>query len=1183
MNQCNDSDNVNKFHAPDNEEDLIAKIDQAQENIEENITELRVNDIEYDKGCFYKSGFITDISGDHVMIDEDYFCETKDIVPTDLKVRDEVYYMAYKKNKDSDIKIRKILYKIETTWDIDDEETPINYSLPQNFNAKHEDTSQQRLDFNHKVVIVRDKINSEKTVPTVPQIKQVIEKKDISTNIVIGKIIERKGREIFIQDSACKMICVNLDNVKSEFVPFIGDWVKLECLCEVNEDIINWQGEILEVEEMKPLRSLQKIGKVTEYNEESESGMIEKTIVFVKSVCLPGYVPRAGDKVVVYCIESDQGIGQRWRAVQVVPMEDVSQRYETSTVKFKPQMSVEELEEMVRDKENMEITNNIKVNLDVKSVKIIEVTVKNNGNFKQTLYKCAFLSKKSDSQLTLLNPVDNAPLEIQEPQDLKPSNSVTFRFKCKARFVGVSEELIIFKFKKFKIGRIVVITVDSIQSKTPMLQELSNTYTNNYKHKYELPHVYEDGMYVKGVKPFTTARFIQERPMTWKIPDILWIIMNEIHEERMNQSEAEFILADRIPCLQQHLTAENYKQRFNYLLYLEEIAQIFNIRRFNMPSAIMHRSGEFLTLNVPGLAEKRPSLIIGDRILVSFKWDETNGQKCYEGYIHKVKSSDVFLKFNLSFHDNYHGEDCQISFKASTTVLQRCHTAINLAINRLGPGFLFPKRVIQQEPQFNFIDLEEDNANLLSNKRINWFNKRLNVYQKEAVKNILKGVGRPLPYVIFGPPGTGKTITVCESILQIVFTMSDSRILVCTPSNSSANLIAERLLKSKRLQSGDLVRLVAYHYLESELIPEILIPYCATADIAAEGTRPDVNIRDARGYQKNVTLSVLCRSRIIVGTCSAVGILHNMGCKPGHFTHVVIDEAGQATEPELMIPLVLIHTSSTQVILAGDPKQLGPVNQSKYAGYFGLNDSFLVRLLQQFPYQRDPVGFETGYDPRLVTKLLMNYRSLPDLLELPNKLFYENELIPQIHESDSEEAELLKSLEDMLPKRLGDPLPIVFRAVDGKNMQDPDSPSWYNNAEATQVCLYLMEFYNCGLSCSDVGIITPYSKQVYIIKNMLADFDLEIPKVGSVEEFQGQERKVIILSTVRTAENKVKEDIRHALGFVSARERLNVAITRARALLVIIGNPKLLEQDVYWRSVLQHCKTRNAYVANKLA
>lgn len=97
------------------------------------------------------------------------------------------------------------------------------------------------------------------------------------------------------------------------------------------------------------------------------------------------------------------------------------------------------------------------------------------------------------------------------------------------------------------------------------------------------------------------------------------------------------------------------------------------------------------------------------------------------------------------------------------------------------------------------------------------------------------GEARPLPYFIFGPPGTGKTVTLVEVILQIL-RMAPSRILVATPSNSAANLISIRLIKSGVLRPGDLVRLVSYKSINDNSIPAILAPYCATASVGVHGT-----------------------------------------------------------------------------------------------------------------------------------------------------------------------------------------------------------------------------------------------------------------------------------------------------------------------------------------------------------
>jgi len=97
------------------------------------------------------------------------------------------------------------------------------------------------------------------------------------------------------------------------------------------------------------------------------------------------------------------------------------------------------------------------------------------------------------------------------------------------------------------------------------------------------------------------------------------------------------------------------------------------------------------------------------------------------------------------------------------------------------------------------------------------------------------------------------------------------------------------------------------------------------------------------------------------------------------------------------------------------------------------------------------------------------------------------------------------------------------------------------------------------------------------IRDLLLELDLQLPKISSVEGFQGQERKIIIVSAVRSCNDLVDEDIKHALGFVASPRRLNVAITRARALLIILGNPKLLVLDPYWRGVLTYCIDHGGY------
>ncbi|XP_077264321.1 putative RNA helicase armitage [Temnothorax americanus] len=1208
------------------EEDIDQVISRIEDAKETNADETAKQAEELnEEGCYYRTGTVTQVTESYVLIDDCYMYDKIDSSTENLKIADKIRYLLYLRDSKAEPKVRKIICVIDDDWE--------------NTNVKSEENA-------HTRVILRS---------------------------IVAKVTKREGRIAIVEPNNIR---IDLRKVRSDFIPVIGDWLTLECVVELNDSSTDLIGEVLEVDRIKSLRSKLDFGVISKYNSNSGVGVIDRNVIFHKRVCDVGYIPCVGDKVCSESIESDQG-QCNWRSLTVVPLVQAPKKsVELPAVNSVP--SILDSSDLLKNKYGIIIDDELKFNLNVGEESTLTVSIRNNGSYAHLLQSGSFTSQKTPSQLSLVSPT-NTDIGIV----VNPSESVSYTFKCKAKFVGTSEELFTFNFKDFKIARVFHITVDTknISQKTDSASIIQMKENINVPDLNELIEV----TCIPGVRPTKAPKFIKVKSGVFRIPRYVWNIFSDSIHSKGTQAELEIAVGDRLPCLLEPLSFETYKERFHNLLYLEEISAMLALQKYNMENVVLRRCGDYLALEVPGLAERRPSLLVGDRAIVSFQWDKSQGDLKYEGFIHKVRSMDVFLKFNERFHHEYSGESCRVTFKCSYTTIQRCHNAVNLALNRLGPDFLFPTKVVQKEPQFH---LEEEyeaeekpthmqvhhrhkyvssnsssssvtsvsdttsnntkvstrisvanrlfnskpaessfkrtttsatrseiNQNFKTNlarnangsktnaamvsrtpngpiahtndelqpyitqikkRKLNWFNKELNYYQKEAVRNIILGLARPLPYVIFGPPGTGKTMTMCETILQLLTVIPESRLLIATPSNSSANLIAERLLDSNILKPGDLVRLIAHHYLDSDSIPEKLLPYCATAELAAEGTS-DRFYQHENGVRVNCTMSVLGRHRITIGTCTSLGILYNMGFSRGHFSHVLIDEAGQATEPEIMIPLNYIHSDHGQVILAGDPMQLGPVVHSKLSMNFGYGESFLSRLLHQFPYQKDPEGYETGYDPRLVTKLIMNYRSLPEILDLPNSMFYESELQPQISSENSDEAKLLEMLETELPKRDGLPSAIIFHGVNGDNYQDPESPSWYNPAEATQVYLYLRKLYKSGLKPNDIGVITPYLKQVQQIRDMLLELDLNLPKISSVEGFQGQERKVIIISTVRSCKNLIEEDVKHALGFVASPRRLNVAITRARALLIILGNPRVLSLDPYWRSVLTYCINHGGY------
>uniref|UniRef100_A0A665X860 RNA helicase n=1 Tax=Echeneis naucrates TaxID=173247 RepID=A0A665X860_ECHNA len=680
--------------------------------------------------------------------------------------------------------------------------------------------------------------------------------------------------------------------------------------------------------------------------------------------------------------------------------------------------------------------------------------------------------------------------------------------------LGSCAELLLLHFTAFTIGRRLEVTV--VSEEENLLQP-------------SVPYTQSDARPVPtGLSHVITVAAPKDKPrvMRRRLPNFLPNYPVPMALKHCVDGQGDVLVVQ--PSLGEVLSPSNMCSRFSTLLWLEELHAEKELREFTITGALLRKGAVYLHLEVLGLAEGRPSLNIGDKVVLKKPLSDGLVIECIS-YVTEIHDENVSLRVNSEFQRNYFGEPLDVEFSFNRITMRRCHNALDQT------------KEFGESKQRLYLNLL---SKPLPNKG-HFFNPDLNPPQREAVKRILEGECRPIPYVLFGPPGTGKTITLIEAILQVH--TCNSRVLVCTPSNSAADLICIRLHDSGFLDDAILARVNASSRQE-ESVPEVLRSY----------SRAGEDIRHASFH------------RIVVSTCSSAGMFHNIGLQVGHFTHVFLDEAGQATEPESLIPMSLLSERDGQIVLAGDPCQLGPIVKSKLAANFGLGVSLLERLMASPLYCRH----DWGYNPKLVTKLIYNYRSHEALLTLPSKLFYQEELCFKAHRAIVDSLCQWKNL----PKK---GFPLLFHGVRGTEMREGNNPSWFNPGEAVQVMIYCCQLakklYN-PVHVSDIGIIAPYKKQCEKIRVLLGKVGLSDIKVGSVEEFQGQEFLVIIMSTVRSNESVQSSDLQGALGFLANPKRFNVAVTRPKALLLIVGNPHILIRDSCFRALLQYCFINGAYV-----
>jgi regulator of nonsense transcripts 1 len=275
------------------------------------------------------------------------------------------------------------------------------------------------------------------------------------------------------------------------------------------------------------------------------------------------------------------------------------------------------------------------------------------------------------------------------------------------------------------------------------------------------------------------------------------------------------------------------------------------------------------------------------------------------------------------------------------------------------------------------------------------------------------------------------------------------------------------------------------------------------------------------------------------------------------FRRVLIDEATQATEPESIIPIVL---GCEQFILVGDHCQLGPVVMSKRAANAGLNASLFERLVT------------LGLRP---VRLQVQYRMHPCLSEWPSNVFYEGSLQNGVTAGERSSAGIEFPWID--PER-----PMMFLVCQGSEEIAATGTSFLNRAEAAACEKIVTALLKGGVLPSQVGVITPYEGQrAYIVTQLQRLGSLRAAlyadvEVSSVDAFQGREKEFIIVSCVRSNEKQ-------GIGFLNDPRRLNVALTRAKRGLVVLGNPRVLAKRPLWNDLLTHFKDRGLLVEGALS
>ncbi len=529
----------------------------------------------------------------------------------------------------------------------------------------------------------------------------------------------------------------------------------------------------------------------------------------------------------------------------------------------------------------------------------------------------------------------------------------------------------------------------------------------------------------------------------------------------------------------------------------------------------------------------------------------------WRGVISALNRSRVEIALNQAPETD--ADTFRLEFASDQVSRQRMERALHIAASSRATRLAALRNVLlgERAPYFETRPLNAAQQQHISG---------LNAAQQAAVKHALAAEDVAL---IHGPPGTGKTTTVTALIMAAI--AAQDTVLACAPSNLAVDNLAEKLIArgakivrlghpvrvTNAVQAHTLDTLVAQHsdYRQAKKIRKDAAGVRREAlkfrrTKPGKGEKADLHreaddlVDEARQLEMQAVERVLDQAQVIL--CTLTGVDSAL-LGDREFEMCVIDEAGQSIEPASWIPI----TRSQRLILAGDHQQLPPTVLSKKAQDAGLGVSLLERLMQLD-------------GSNLSRQLTVQYRMHQQIMAFSSQSFYDSSL-----QADPSVAEhVLPDLTEISATDLTETaITYIDTAGAGYDEQQPDDEVSRNNPEeAALLVKKVNQLLEADVKAAQIAVITPYSAQV----RLLADLLPETIEVGSIDGMQGREKEAVLISLVRSNTDG-------AVGFLSETRRMNVALTRARRKLIVIGDSATITVHPFYASMVDYFESIGAY------